>query len=381
VDTLDGMVANATARNDAVAESRALELLTLGLDRLGRFADALAAGRRAVEAAERSGSEGQRISAVAELALALFISGHVGEAEAMLARAADEATRLGDPGLELKVRRCQANVYSRQDRLYEAMVAGRREVELQRMLGITNASSQVHAGLDLVEFGAYAEARGTLEEALKLARVIGPRNIEGLALSLLSTVTLVEGNEVQALALANASLEMAEGSRTPQMLFGAHLAVGEAELALARYDDAMRSFELATAAAVRCSGNSFLDCLAGQGRVALARGEPRDALRRIEPAVEHVLAGRSLVSVEVPRLMLWSCWRVLDANADPRADALLDLAHANLQERAASISDAAYRRMFLENVPEHRSIRSAWLARESKRAVPSLALSGTQTPG
>ena len=48
--------------------------------------------------------------------------------------------------------------------------------------------------------------------------------------------------------------------------------------------------------------------------------------------------------------------------ADPRAGELLASAHAELQARAATITDAALRESFLSNVPQHREIVAAWAA-------------------
>jgi hypothetical protein len=62
------------------------------------------------------------------------------------------------------------------------------------------------------------------------------------------------------------------------------------------------------------------------------------------------------------RLVLWTCHRVLAQAGDPRAPVLLADAHAELQARAATISDATLRASFLANVPHHRAIAAAWTA-------------------
>jgi hypothetical protein len=51
-----------------------------------------------------------------------------------------------------------------------------------------------------------------------------------------------------------------------------------------------------------------------------------------------------------------TCYRVLQANADPRAEEILCTAHNLLQERAAKIDDEELRRSYLENVAAHREI-------------------------
>ena len=55
---------------------------------------------------------------------------------------------------------------------------------------------------------------------------------------------------------------------------------------------------------------------------------------------------------------------VLARAGDSRAPELLVRVYDELQARAATITDAALRRSFLENVPLHREIVSAWTALE-----------------
>ena len=62
------------------------------------------------------------------------------------------------------------------------------------------------------------------------------------------------------------------------------------------------------------------------------------------------------------RLVLWTCHRVLARAGDPRAAEMLTSAHAELQARVATISDAALRESFVGNVPHHRAIDDAWSA-------------------
>jgi hypothetical protein len=57
-----------------------------------------------------------------------------------------------------------------------------------------------------------------------------------------------------------------------------------------------------------------------------------------------------------------TCYQVLFAAQDARADALLDKAHRLLHERAARISDIALRQSFLECVPAHQALEAVWNA-------------------
>ena len=69
-----------------------------------------------------------------------------------------------------------------------------------------------------------------------------------------------------------------------------------------------------------------------------------------------------LDGVEFPRLVEWTCHRVLASAGDPRAGEWLARAHTALQARAATITDAALRDGFLRNIPVHAQIVAAWAA-------------------
>jgi citrate synthase len=101
------------------------------------------------------------------------------------------------------------------------------------------------------------------------------------------------------------------------------------------------------------------DPLAGLARVAMAQGDLAQAQAHIEEIVAHLESG-SLDGTDEPFRIYLTCHRVLRANGDPRAEALLDTARRLLQEDAAKIGDEGLRRSFLENVAAHRQILAAW---------------------
>jgi len=74
----------------------------------------------------------------------------------------------------------------------------------------------------------------------------------------------------------------------------------------------------------------------------------------------------SLDGTSEPLRVYLTCYQVLQANGDPRADDILEEGYRFLQERAAKISDEGERRSFLENVAANREIVGAWAARERR---------------
>jgi hypothetical protein len=100
-------------------------------------------------------------------------------------------------------------------------------------------------------------------------------------------------------------------------------------------------------------------------RVALTQGDTAQAVARVTdilPDVEH----GALAGLEEPLLVYLTCYRVLRAAVDARADALLAAGHVFLQERATQFVDEARRSRFLKNVPAHRELLVAWHAHDAR---------------
>jgi hypothetical protein len=64
--------------------------------------------------------------------------------------------------------------------------------------------------------------------------------------------------------------------------------------------------------------------------------------------------------LDEPFLIYLTCFRVLEANQDPRAVAILARGHDLLQRYVDAITDDDLRRSFLERVPEHRALHQAY---------------------
>jgi len=78
----------------------------------------------------------------------------------------------------------------------------------------------------------------------------------------------------------------------------------------------------------------------------------------VEALVSALTADAPVVVDEVGEIAL-ICYRVLEANHDPRAATVLETAQRVLQEYAAQIPNTALRRSFLDNVATHRELLRA----------------------
>jgi hypothetical protein len=98
-----------------------------------------------------------------------------------------------------------------------------------------------------------------------------------------------------------------------------------------------------------------VDSLAGLAHVSLTLGDLTQAQAQVEEILNY-LETNSLGGTDGSFRVYLTCYRVLRANQDPRAQEILSTAHRLLQEQAAKISDEEMRRSFLENVAAHREI-------------------------
>lgn len=101
--------------------------------------------------------------------------------------------------------------------------------------------------------------------------------------------------------------------------------------------------------------NLATEALAGLARVALAQGDPPRAQTQVEEILRYLEHG-TMDGAEHPFQVYLTCYRVLRASQDPRAQGILATAYRLLQERATKITDEELRRSFLESVAAHREI-------------------------
>jgi hypothetical protein len=86
-----------------------------------------------------------------------------------------------------------------------------------------------------------------------------------------------------------------------------------------------------------------MEPLAGLARVSLLQGELDRAQAWVEDILEH-LKTQSLDGAEDPFRVYLTCYHVLKATGEARAEVILTTAHDLLQERAAKIDDGVLRR-------------------------------------
>lgn len=231
------------------------------------------------------------------------------------------------------------------------------EIGERRLEGVTRHG----IGLLALRLGDYDGAREAFEQALRIAREIGDRPAMGQILARLGLLAHHERDDAAAGEYGQQALHLFQqiGERSNQALALTYL--GHARLGLGRLKEAAAAYR--EGLALRREFEQLhlaTESLAGLARIALAQDELAVALGHVEEILGHLETDRTLAGADEPLRVYLTCYRVLGANQDARAQDLLTRAHALLQEWAANISDEEGRRRFLEQVRAHREIIEAW---------------------
>ena len=136
----------------------------------------------------------------------------------------------------------------------------------------------------------------------------------------------------------------------------AHAYAGYAHYLLGQHIEAKNAYQKALDLLQEMGlANEALGVKSGLALVCLAEGDLAGALAHVEEILSH-LKTSGLEGASEPLRVYLSCYRVLRAADDPRAGAVLEEAHALLQEIATKIDDEQLRRSYLVNVSPHREL-------------------------
>jgi tetratricopeptide (TPR) repeat protein len=141
----------------------------------------------------------------------------------------------------------------------------------------------------------------------------------------------------------------------------AWLVLGHTHLAQGQPDQAVQAYQQALQIHRNLGPkHKGIEPLAGLARVALAQENITQALIYAKELYEHIKDDVPIEGVWEPLRHYLTCYQVLCAADDPRAERVLDIAYERLQEWAARTEDEAMRCSFLENVAVNREIMALW---------------------
>lgn len=247
---------------------------------------------------------------------------------------------------------------------YERALHFYRQVGNRQREGMTlNNLAVAHAHV-----GDYARARSYFEEALRASREVGDRRTESIGLEGQSLLFHYLGDEQAGRQCGQQALLIAQeiGDRRSQGY--AWMSLGHALAGLGQWAEAAEAYQqVLTLRRELGQQNLMIEPLAGLARVCLAQNNLIRAQAHVEE-ISSLLEKQTLESAEEPFLVHLTCYRVLQANQDPRAQDILNTAYRLLQKQVAKITDEEMRLSFLENVSAHREIMNEFAKSRSARA-------------
>ncbi|HNS50799.1 MAG TPA: AAA family ATPase [Anaerolineae bacterium] len=246
----------------------------------------------------------------------------------------------------------------------EQALAIQRAIQAQENVGVSLRS----LGTLFDQLGDYSRAGDYYRQALDLFGELGIPYYRGQALAYLSLLSHHLGDDRAAREESLAGLAVAReiGDRLGQGWLLDSL--GHALAGLGDLDEAAGAYRQALALRQQLDeAHLAAESLAGLARVALLQADLSAAAEWVEEIL-HIDKTRGLGGANEPFQIWLTCYRVLEAGGDTRADEVLVTAHERLQQQGSTIHDEALKRSFLENVAAHREIVAAYCARQSARA-------------
>jgi tetratricopeptide (TPR) repeat protein len=306
-----------------LAKDRRLEIiglagLALDLDRRGEHAQAIALDESALELAR---AEGNR-------RLAGIIAGNLGkiwEAHGDFVRA-----------------------YS----CFEQALNLQREIEDRMGIAVTQSA----LGRVALTLGDTAGAQEQLAAALLVLEEVGERFRLCDVLTSRALLRQQQGDLVRALEASQQAADLARAGQLHGRLIEAMLIQGRILAALDRAPEARARYGQVVDLAAEIQDASLdVPARAGLADLYLAAGEVLNALAE----VEHILPALPAMPLDAladPFRAYLTCYRVLAAAGDARAQDVARAAQTHLRDLADQITDPAMRWRFLEQVPSNRNV-------------------------
>jgi tetratricopeptide (TPR) repeat protein len=297
------------------------------------------------------------------LAMVAKRQGRYDEAERYLEQSLRAAREADDLAGQCRALNGLGTVVSRRGDLSQALAHYQEALDAARACGdralegaLLNNLGNMHLHL-----GLYGEAGIHYEQALQIQREIGARAKEISASFNLGLVHHYQGGQETARSCFQQALTLAEAMGHHRAQAFAWLGMGHALLSLEVLNEAREAYSRAIALRLGLDqAHLTAEPLAGLARVCLAQGDLGQAQSHAEALLHHLASGETFADAVSPFQVYLTCYRVLAANQDPRAQGLLDTAHELLQEQAAKITDEKLERSFLENVAAHRELVQAF---------------------
>ncbi|MCA9926804.1 MAG: AAA family ATPase [Anaerolineales bacterium] len=330
----------------------------------GDYHAALPLAETAVTAARQTGNVVFTLRALAYKTQALLFVGEMNQArqcvEEILA-CVENLENNSVPALALTV---AAQYYMETGDLARAAKFQSLSAEAVRLTGnyIQEAAIRGNLGLIYAMLGLYTQARTTLEAGEERAKEIGDRRLYASIMCHLGYVHDRSGDKVLARKVGEQALKALAGlgdayGEANSLTYLGHLLEEAGELTLAaKYLAQAR----ASYAGLGLEADKF-EAQALEARVALALGQHETA-EQLTTEVWHYLSEHGSEGFSWPSLVYVCVADVLAVSPilNISLHEVIEAGYRDLMERAEKISDADWRRSFLESVAENKSILEQW---------------------
>jgi class 3 adenylate cyclase/tetratricopeptide (TPR) repeat protein len=351
---------------DRQGESGVLNNLGAVSGEQGDYGGARAYFERALRIFREIGHRQDEGKALMNLGLVSSLQGDYSGVKIYFEQALRIQREVGDRQTESMVFNNLGNVAEDQSDYIGARAYYEQALRISREIGDRRGEGRglVHLGLLFHHLGDYGGARSYYEQALRIFREIGYRQGESETLAHLGLLHHHLGDNETAQEHSQSALRIAAELGNRRLQGSALTNLGRAQAGLGRWVEATDAYQRALDLRRELGQSKLaLDSLAGLARISLSQGDLTQAQAHIDEILSY-LEAKSLTGTKEPFRVYLTCYRVLAANRDPRAPAILNTAHSLLQERAAKIRDEGLRRIFLENAAAHREVESEWRAFE-----------------
>jgi tetratricopeptide (TPR) repeat protein len=241
-----------------------------------------------------------------------------------------------------------------------------KSIELAKEHGIRKyeASSLIELGTLSRNLGDFQAALNRLEQGAKIHAEIGYKILRTEELNQKAKIYFQLGKYKEGKEICLEAINLLTEYPDKETDADEHLNLGKFELALGNFAQARKvlnhSLEIRKAMKQHFRICELQACLA---EVALHEGNLEEAISQIEHTLgfltDHIPNG-----TDEPMRIYLSCYQVLQAANDLRAEEILIQAHTLLMERAEKITDDAMRTSYLKNVAANREIAKAFTQRE-----------------
>jgi len=322
------------------------------------------AARQTIALAEQANHDPLVLRGQHRLALAMAYLDATDQGKALAEDGLERARRLGERAIEALFFNALSVIADMQGERLVSLQMDEQDLLINRALGNRRyeAIALVNLGSGWLRLGAHRRAMQYLQDGLKLASAVGDRITQANTLTHLATLALRRGDNRLALTHAQDALDAAVAVQSPEVEAIACCALGNAELARALYPAALAAFERGRAVALAIGSATEHDASAGLARSWLAQGEAMRAQQAVADLCQALSHDDPLKGTEAPYLIRLTCHQMLCACAEPTAQLLLRTTYHKLQAEAAMLSPGDLRQGFLEEIPEHRAIMTAWAA-------------------